>query len=225
MERKKVLVVGSNGKMGECVCEILKNEYLLEKCEKQDQIDNFDADLVIDFASAGSSVVSAEYCLKNKVPLVVGATGQSKEQLEKISKVAEVAPLLVCSNFSVGVCVLKQLLLKVLKLDISEICVFEKHHSSKKDAPSGTALNLEKLICQNSRVKPQMLCERGGSEIGTHILDFYFDDEKLSLSHQAFSRKAFALGVKIATKYIFKTMKNQNYDFEKIVQNYLNQNV
>ena len=87
-------------------------------------------------------------------------------------------------------------------IEMSSICVFEKHHKNKVDEPSGTAIELASVVFENFGVNPQVLSERGGKEVGTHNIDFYFGDELISISHKAFSRDAFASGVLKAVEFL-----------------------
>ena len=215
---KKILVVGVKGKMGSAVCNVLKNDYEIVEAKRNGNWADFKVDLIIDFGSASSSVIAAEVASKMKVPLIIGSTGQSKEQFEKIDKLCAGLPYLVCSNFSVGIVLLKCAIDNVLKVKIDEIAIFEKHHKEKKDAPSGTALSLERFIKDKQNAKVQMLSLRGGKEIGTHKVSFYFGSELLEISHTAFSREAFADGVKIAVDFMLKQKTAKRYDFDEIIK-------
>lgn len=217
MAKKRVLVVGAKGKMGLKVSEILKSDYEIVGVKRGDIWHDFKADLVIDFGSAESSVLSAEYAFKNKVPLIVGSTGQSDSDIKKIRRVSEVAPLMICSNFSVGVVLLKKCIDVLMKEKISDICIFEKHHRAKKDIPSGTAISIEKFISSKTNVPVQMLAERGGEEIGTHKVDFYFKSELISVSHTAFSRKVFAEGAAKAVDFLICQKEPKEYFFDDII--------
>ena len=218
--KKKILLVGASGKMGTAVCKVLENDYEIIKMGKSDKWGYFSADLIIDFGSAESSVLSAKMASKMRVPVIVGSTGQSKAQLEQIDKFCEGLPYLVCANFSVGISILKGLISQVLNLKMDSICIFEKHHSEKKDSPSGTALMLEKFILKNlkTETKMQTLALRGGKEIGTHKLSFYFGEEVIELSHAAFSRKAFADGVALAVEFMLKKCQAKKYCFDEIIK-------
>ena len=216
--KKKILIVGANGKMGSAVCEVLKNDYEIVKLNKGDLWGNFSADLIIDFGSAESSVLSAELASKIGVPLIIGSTGQSKEQLEKIDRLCAHLPYLVCANFSVGIVLLKNIIDSVLKVKIDQIAIFEKHHAAKKDAPSGTAKELQRHILKKQKNSIQMLSLRGGKEIGSHKVSFYFGDELIELTHTAFSRKAFSDGVALAVSFLFENNRPEKFEFENIVK-------
>ena len=215
---KKILIVGVKGKMGSAVCDVLKNDYEIVEAKRNENWADFKVDLIIDFGSASSSVIAAEVASKMKVPLIIGSTGQTKEQFEKIDSLCAGLPYLVCSNFSVGVVLLKCAIDNVLKVKIDEIAIFEKHHRAKKDAPSGTALSLERFIKEKQNAKVQMLSLRGGKEIGTHKVSFYFGSELLEISHTAFLREAFAEGVKLAVKFMLENHEPKKVEFENIVK-------
>ncbi len=218
---KNIVVVGAKGKMGSLVCKLLKehSDYTVLEIDKDDDLNNVvSADMIIDFANASSSVKSAKYAVENHIPLIVGATGQSEEQESAILKAGKQIAVLKCANFSIGIAKVKELLKKVLALKIEDVVVFEKHHRLKKDSPSGTALELKKSIEQDFDGKIQMLSERGGQEIGTHQIDFYFGSELISIKHQAFSREAFAEGVCFAVGKMLNKTRGV-YSFDKFVQN------
>ncbi len=216
--KKKILVVGVKGKMGSAVCEVLKNDYEIIEAKRNENWADFKVDFIIDFGSAESSVLSALAASKMRVPLIIGSTGQSKEQLKQIDRLCVGLPYMVCSNFSVGVVLLKCAIDNILKVKIDDIAIFEKHHRAKKDAPSGTALSLEKFIEERQNTKIQMLSLRGGKEIGSHKISFYFGSELLELSHTAFSREVFAYGVKIAVDFMFQNIDNKRVEFENIIK-------
>lgn len=219
MNKEKIILVGGQGKMGQVVFEELKNDYEICIVEKNDCLKSVTkADLVIDFASAESSVVSAEFCRKNKIPLIVGSTGQNEIQMKKIKETSKEVAVLKCGNFSVGMALVRKLVCEILKTGVEDVVIFEKHHKNKKDAPSGTAKELQKLVNAQTKTKVQMLFARGGSEIGTHEISFYFGDEVVSLKHQAFSRKSFAKGVKIAVEHMLRTIPEGLIKFDDVVK-------
>jgi 4-hydroxy-tetrahydrodipicolinate reductase len=202
---KKIVVVGANGKMGSVVCSKLEeNHFDVIKIDLGDDLNSANsADMIIDFANGASSAVSAEFAEKRKIPLVVGSTGQTKEEEKKIVLASKKVAVLKASNFSLGLHKLKKCLKTLLELKPTEVVVFEKHHREKKDMPSGTAIELKQEIERYFDGNIQMLSLRGGKEIGTHTLSFYFGSETISISHQAFSREAFADGVVFAVGKMF----------------------
>lgn len=215
--KKKIAVVGGNGKMGSAVCKKLAEKYEVFVIDRGMTMLN-SADLVIDFGSAESSVASARWCSENKVPLIIGATGQTCKQKKIITKMATNTPIVISENFAQGLILLKKALYAVMNENIQDIIVFEKHHRQKKDIPSGTAKNIVKFIENNYSGKIQVISERGGQEIGTHIVDIYLNNEVISLSHKAFSRDVFAVGVCKVVDWLFagKIKENKLYSYEEI---------
>ena len=221
-----IAVVGANGKMGREVTKKLKAAFphlrvakiLSEgKLQYQKQLR-----LVIDFATGKSSAGSSEFCAEHAVPLIIGSTGQTIAEMSAIRKASERVPIVKAGNFSIGVECLKGILKLVSHLPASDIVILEKHHKQKKDSPSGTALELAAIVEQEFKKTPAVLSERGGEEIGTHTIDIYFGKEKLTLSHQAFSREAFVNGVVIATKVMLSDLSPKLYNFTEILQIYQN---
>ncbi len=215
---KKILIVGAKGKMGDSVCKRLKSVHEIIEVQRCDFWGDFEADLIVDFASAESSVLSAEFASKNGIPLIVGSTGQSEAQLKQIDEFCKGVPYLVCANFSIGVFLLKTAIDGILKQKIDEIAIFEKHHNAKKDSPSGTALSLQRFIEEKQSAKVQMLSLRGGKEVGTHKVSFYFGSELIEISHTAFSREAFAEGVALAVQFMLEQKNAKRFEFEDILR-------
>ena len=216
MKKLKIAVVGANGKMGKLLCEKLNDKFDVLKITRECKLDKQNVCLVVDFASAESSVESAVWCAKNKVPLIVGSTGQTNFQKDEILKASEKTPILIAGNFSVGILLLKKLLKTVDFELVEDIVIFEKHHKNKKDEPSGTALELENLIRSKTSRHADVLVERGGKEIGTHKIDLYFENELISIKHQAFSRECFADGVLLAVEFMFQQKERKLFSFEDV---------
>ena len=202
---KKIAVVGHKGRMGSLITKELQKDFDLVKIGRENSLSEVkDVSLVIDFASHESSVVSAEFCLKNNIPLIIGSTGQTKEENKRIEEISKKVKIIRKANFSKGIDVLKQFIETVLKLKPERFEIIEKHHKNKKDAPSGTALELEKTIRQNFDGDIKIKSIREGEEMGEHEVIAYFHDEKLSFKHNVFSRDAFVLGLVQDVKKILK---------------------
>ena len=154
----KLIMHGCNGKMGQTISRIVKedssaeivagidkylgvpNEYpvfdSIEKCDVE-------ADVIIDFSNAAAVDELLDFAVEKQVPVVLCTTGLSEEQLQKVKESSEKVAILKSANMSLGV----NMLLKLLKDATSvlapagfDIEIVEKHHNLKVDAPSGTAL-------------------------------------------------------------------------------------
>ncbi len=194
---KKIMVVGYLGKMGSEVFKMLSNSgYDVVGKEKNERFENFNnVALIIDFGGANATSECVLYAVKNKIPLIIGSTGHDESVLLEILAASKIIPVLKAGNFSLGIHALKTMLGCFKGTNISQVCVFEKHHASKVDTPSGTALEIKKEIEEVLGITPQISAFRGGKEVGTHEITLYFGSEVVSLSHAAFDRSAFACGV------------------------------
>lgn len=215
MKKIKIAVIGYKGKMGSAVFNALKKEYEVIGIGKGDSFDD-SVSTVVDFASAESSVKISKKCAQKNIPLVIGSTGQTEEQLDEIKEASTFVPILMAGNFSMGVSCLKNALDALIIKDAQDIVVFEKHHREKKDAPSGTAKEIAHFIEQNFNKAVGVIFERGGKELGTHVVDIYYENEVVSLSHTVFSREAFVQGVKKAVEFVLDCKNNGLYGMQDV---------
>lgn len=219
---KKIAIVGSYGKMGQLLIESLSKEYQIVGIDKNDEMQLAkDSDLVIDFSTGENSAKTAIWCEKNQKSLIIGATGQTNEENDIILHASKNIPLMKAGNFSIGISAIKQMLKNIPSIKIDNIAIFEKHHKNKKDTPSGTAIELEGCVSELFNKNPQVVAIRGGEEIGLHEISLYFGSEVITISHQAFSRKAFVDGVVIAAKFMLEKTQNGFYTFENLMKNWI----
>ena len=160
----KMIMHGCNGKMGQVITKIVKEDANAEIVAGIDQylgipndypvfesIDQCDveADVVIDFSNAAAVDGLLDYCEEKQVPVVLCTTGLSEVQLKKVQEVSKKVAVLKSANMSLGVNMLLKLLqdaTKILAPAGFDIEIVEKHHNQKVDAPSGTALALADSI-------------------------------------------------------------------------------
>lgn len=152
----------------------------------------------IDFTTPDAFRANYKTIAANFKAAVVGTTGwyDSKEEIFGAFRAAG-TPLIWGSNFSVGVIALFAGVARtceVLRGHGYTPHVEEIHHIHKLDAPSGTAKSIGLLIEQNLGVKPEIGAQRIGEVPGTHIAEFSSAVDKLTLTHEAFSRQGFAEG-------------------------------
>lgn len=174
------------------------------------------ADAILDFTTPAASIEYAQIAAQARIIHVIGSTGFSSEDEDKIEAAARHAAIVKSGNMSLGVNLLAALTRKVAAaLDEDfDIEIMEMHHRHKVDAPSGTALMLGhaaadgrkvKLDDKSQRVRDGHTGERkrgdigfatlrGGSVIGEHSVIFAGEDERLELTHRAQSRDIFARG-------------------------------
>ena len=184
------------------------------------------SDVVIDFTSPDASVVHAELAAHHGKALLIGTTGLSPAQLDKIAEHAASAPILVSPNTSLGVNVLSSLVQKAAALLGNDyaIEILEAHHGNKVDAPSGTALALGRSAAAGRGVELKdhavyareghtgkrgrddigFATLRGGDVVGEHTVFFYGTGERLELTHRATDRVLFAKGAIHVAQWLAK---------------------
>jgi 4-hydroxy-tetrahydrodipicolinate reductase len=108
------------------------------------------ADVAIDFSQLIAADKTIDYCLEGGVALVLGTTGLTEKQREKIKTASAKIPVIYGTNMSVGMNVLFSLVGKLALMlgDEYDTEIIEQHHRFKKDAPSGSALVLAENICK-----------------------------------------------------------------------------
>lgn len=156
----KVIMNGCNGKMGQCITGICKDDPEIEIVAGIDVyqgIENdypvfasisecdVDADVIIDFSTANAVDELLDFCEAKEMPVVLCTTGLSEEQLARVSQVSQTTAVLKSANMSLGINTLMELLRKAALVFAPagfDMEIVEKHHNLKVDAPSGTALAL-----------------------------------------------------------------------------------
>jgi 4-hydroxy-tetrahydrodipicolinate reductase len=161
-------------------------------------------DVAIDFSQADSINEICRAASQHGKSLVIGTTGHSQQQRKTIEQTAHSVPIVLASNFSVGVNVLFWLTQKAAELLGSDFNpeIVETHHKMKKDAPSGTAKTLAEILkaTRNSEIPIQSI--REGDVVGEHSVVFSGAGERLELTHRAANRGIFARGALRAAKWI-----------------------
>jgi len=129
---------------------------------------------------------------------VIGTTGWNDIQAEVIREFEDHGtPMIYASNFSIGVNALfaaVERTAKVLKGRGYTPHITETHHIHKLDAPSGTAKSLGALVCKELGSEPQIDSIREGEVPGIHTVEFVSEADRLSFTHEAFSREGLAEG-------------------------------
>lgn len=247
----KIAIIGALGKMGKEVLAAIeeKSSYfkatLLIDKKETDNIKTFDfalnlkdldCDGIIDFSSNEGTKNALELAKKFKKPLVIGTTALEKETISKAKEYSKDIPIIISSNFSIGISTIKRILPKFVELLRDyDIELIEAHHKYKKDAPSGTALTLLETIAKeydkevnikrentsflelnikDKKIKVHAI--RSGDIIGEHEIIFANNNEVIKISHSAISRKVFAFGALKAISFL-ANKENGFFTMEDIV--------
>jgi 4-hydroxy-tetrahydrodipicolinate reductase len=152
-------------------------------------------DVVIDFTAPEAAVENIRAVLALGGRIVVGTTGWYQHLQEIKSKAQERGALLYGTNFSIGVQKLFRLTAELAQLDGYSFSIDETHHTSKLDAPSGTALTLKEIIHSvRPGIEIPITSHRIGDAKGEHIVTAKSEHDTLEIRHDASSRRGFALG-------------------------------
>jgi len=162
-------------------------------------------DVVIDFTTPAAAVANAEACIRAKKHIVVGTTGWY-EQMPRLREMVLSAKtgFLYGSNFSIGVNLFFEIAAiagAALKYDYSGQ-IFERHHAQKKDAPSGTALTLQRIVRESGGQEVEIVSFREGDVVGLHELAFNSASDRIYLCHDAKSRQGYAEGAVRAAEWL-----------------------
>ena len=178
--------------------------------------------VVVDFTNHKAALDHLQFCVDRKLPMVIGTTGFSAQEEQKLKGLAPKIPCLLSPNMSIGVNILFDLIDEASRLlglgwDVE---IVEAHHRFKADSPSGTAKRLAEIVASYTGGKPVQgrIGRRGEGEIGIHSLRagdivgehtviFGGVGEKLEFTHRAHSRDCFAQGAIIAAKFVAKAPK------------------
>ena len=180
------------------------------------------ADVIIDFSSAENLRERLDYAKANKLGIVLASTGFSADDLALIDEYAKEIAIFKTANLSLGVNLMQALVKVAAQVlgDGFDVEIIEKHHNLKKDAPSGTALMLadslnevfdekkeivngrEGLVGARTKKEIGMHAVRGGTIVGEHEVLFAGDDEIITISHSARSKRVFAVGAIRAAKFL-----------------------
>ncbi|NPA94294.1 MAG: 4-hydroxy-tetrahydrodipicolinate reductase [Thermodesulfobacteria bacterium] len=181
-------------------------------------------DVIIDFTFHEASVQHAKKAAEKGRAMVIGTTGFSNEEYAALDEYSKKFPLVLAPNMSVGVNLLYKLLETAATVlgDDYDVEIVEAHHRMKKDAPSGTALQLGRvvakalgrdfdevavferhgLIGERSKKEIGIQTIRAGDIVGEHTVLFGGIGERIEITHKASSRDTFAKGAVRAALWV-----------------------
>ncbi|MGA8223119.1 MAG: 4-hydroxy-tetrahydrodipicolinate reductase [Candidatus Acidiferrales bacterium] len=223
----KLLILG-RGKTGSLVAEVAaeRKHHLVVAGEKENAGGGAltpeklrDIDSVIDFTTPHCVLANIEACTKAGKNMVVGTTGWHHE-LDRVRNLVNQhgTGFLYAANFSLGV----NLFLDIARAAAAALHydysgqIFERHHASKKDAPSGTAIALQQVIREASGQSEglEIVSFREGDVVGLHEVVLESLADRIYLCHDAKSRRGFAEGAVRAAEWL--APKKGVYDFKDV---------
>ena len=209
----KIALIGY-GKMGKMVETIAKERGHEIVCIIDvDNLQDFDsdafrsADVAIEFTAPNAAFGNYIRAWQQGVKVVSGSTGWMADHAEEVKRACEEEgkTLFWASNFSVGVAIfsalnryLAQIMRQFSQYDVS---MTETHHIHKLDAPSGTAITLAEDLEKVFGKKIPITSIREGEVAGIHTISYDSEADSITITHDAHSRKGFALGAVLAAEY------------------------
>jgi 4-hydroxy-tetrahydrodipicolinate reductase len=177
-------------------------------------------DVAIEFSQPDAVLANIEAAARVGVHVVVGTTGwmDQRSKVEQLVLSSGIG-LVYGANFSLGMNLFFEIVAHSARLigmlPQYDAFLSEEHHKAKKDAPSGTALNLLDLMRPHlSNPNPSIACIRAGSIPGTHVIGFDSEADTILLEHRARSRQGFAEGAVLAARWI--AGRKGFYDFRQV---------
>ncbi len=177
-------------------------------------LDQFD--VLIDFTHPSVTLKNLEVCRQAGKAMVIGTTGFTAEEKQRLAEAAKEIPIVFAANFSVGVNLCLKLLDTAARVlgDEVDIEIVEAHHRHKVDAPSGTALRMGEVVASalgrdlqkvavygregqtgaRERETIGFATVRAGDVVGDHTVLFAAEGERVEITHKASSRMTFAKG-------------------------------
>jgi len=189
----------------------------LEHC-----IDN--GDVIIDFTNHAASVEHLKIVAAHHKSIVIGSTGFSEGEHSQIKDMTRNAKCVLSPNMSMGVNIMFNVIASVARIlgNDYDMEIVEAHHRLKKDAPSGTALKMARILAdsagrdlnrdavyhrqgmigERSRDEIGIQTLRGGDIVGEHTVMFAGVGERLEITHRAHNRDNFARGAILAARWV-----------------------
>ncbi|HTM89650.1 MAG TPA: dihydrodipicolinate reductase C-terminal domain-containing protein [Terriglobales bacterium] len=176
-----------------------------------------DVAVVIDFTTPQAVLDNIAACVHARKNIVVGTTGWY-DQLPRIREVVAQSGigLLYASNFSVGV----NVFFEIARAAAAALHhgyageIMERHHAQKKDAPSGTALTLQKILRQDGGQELEIVSLREGETVGLHEIVLDSRHDTIRLAHDGKSRRGFAEGAVRAAEWL--AGRSGFFDFRQV---------
>jgi 4-hydroxy-tetrahydrodipicolinate reductase len=264
MKEVGAIVVGAAGKMGARVIHVIRETpsmKLVQAIERPDHpsigmdigeviglgklgiplegtLKRKGGDVVVNFSAPQASVESMEFAKEAGLAIVIGTTGLSSEQMNRVKELSKNVRCVLAPNMSVGMNVMFRIVQEVAKVLGPEydIEIVEAHHRLKKDSPSGTAVKLGELISSSigrdfekvgvygrkgmvgERTKEEigMQVIRAGDIVGEHTVLFGGIGERLEIIHRSHSRDNFARGAVRAALWVVN-QANGLYDMQDVL--------
>jgi 4-hydroxy-tetrahydrodipicolinate reductase len=239
----KIVIAGAKGRMGAALLRCAESMPGLAVTGRIDMGEDLgavlgQADVVVDFTFHESTVPFARLCAARQKAMVIGTTGHTEAERKELTALSAQIPMVLSANYSTGVNALFWLTRKAAEIlgPDFDLEIVEMHHRFKKDAPSGTAATLAKILADARRQPLEQAARhgrhgvvgertsqeiglhsiRGGDVVGDHTVIFAGAGERVELTHKASSRDTFAFGALRAAQWVVG-QKPGLYDMQDVL--------
>jgi 4-hydroxy-tetrahydrodipicolinate reductase len=181
-------------------------------------------DVVIDFSSPEGCMEALSECVQRRRPIVIATTGLSAEQLQRIHAASATIPVCLAPNTSAAVNIGMNLVERAARAlkqapGGADVEIIERHHRFKEDSPSGTAIQLGRIIAEAMGIDQHVHGRHGlvgkrphgeigyhavrvGDDVGQHTVVFGMMGETIEIRVAASNRDCYATGAIAAAKYL-----------------------
>ncbi|MBL6902920.1 MAG: 4-hydroxy-tetrahydrodipicolinate reductase [SAR86 cluster bacterium] len=215
-----IYINGVSGKMGTNLLKLCANDKNIKIC---DDLNDDSLEVIIDFSHPDSTLKLLKSLPTQKISLIIGTTGLKEEHFQYIEEISKDKRILIAPNLSKGISVFKNTIVEFIKTNDKELhCLIEEtHHDQKIDSPSGTAIELKKIIESNNTknliADIEIISKRTGKIFGIHEIIFYKDTKKIQFKHESKSRNIYSDGALQAAHWI-KDKEEGLYSFEDFLK-------
>jgi len=240
-----VLISGGAGSMGQLVSSYINSRddftqsaihdpnYQGQEYKIYKDLTSIEEDVVFEFSPASVVNENIEALLKSDANIIIGSSGVSSEMLSKLKTITD-RKVIVIPNFSIGAAYQK-LFAIALSDKFNSVNIFEKHHSKKQDAPSGTAIDLANSLPSelnsheqdgdfyqiNNVNNKNIFSLRDDKFLAEQEVDFVNEYESFNLDHKVYDRKAYLYGVKVVLD-LYNDLEGFNLGLENLIAKKIN---
>tara|TARA_B100000902_G_scaffold362986_1_gene381769 strand:+ start:8350 stop:9120 length:771 start_codon:yes stop_codon:yes gene_type:complete len=222
-ETVKIAISGGMGKMGLLLSDFIENKDgydisgIYDPGKESDtyhnykSIDEINADILVEFSPANSINENLSVLANMKINLVVGSSGINESSLEVLqSNIDDDQFICIIPNFSIGAS-FQKIFSGLLNKNFPEVSIEERHHSNKKDSPSGTAVDMAQSLDREERSSTEIKESsdfdenvvneiniqslRSDKYIAEQTVTFSTTDESISIDHKVTNRTAYLEGI------------------------------
>ena len=240
-----VLISGGAGSMGQLVSSYINSRddftlsaihdpnYEGQEYKIYKDLTSIEEDVVFEFSPASVINENINALLNSDANIIIGSSGVSSEMLSKLKTITD-RKVIVIPNFSIGAAYQK-LFAIALSDKFNSVNIFEKHHSKKQDAPSGTAIDLVNSLPSelnsheqdgdfyqiNNVNNKNIFSLRDDKFLAEQEVDFVNEYESFNLDHKVYDRKAYLYGVKVVLD-LYNDLEGFNLGLENLIAKKIN---